>query len=279
MLAILDLFTEESPTWTPEQIAVALGYTQPTVYRYLQQLTKAGLIRRGPDGGLLLGGRIIEFDYQMRLTDPVLTAAQKVMRELAQQTGCDVMLAGVVGDRFITIHHEPGSENFVPSYGRGRRLPYFRSSLSKALLAAMPRSLLRRFYEQNADEAARAKFGDSWLEFLENVKAIRREGRSVSAGELDQGLVGVSVPVANLGQEAPISLGLAMSDTRFFTADVARLTSLLEAKAAEIIRSSISANESLTAAPASHTSNDGVATRKASRPKAGRRVDSIKPSQ
>lgn len=270
MLAILDLFTDEKPTWTPEQIAEELDYTQPTVYRYLQQLTKAGLIRRGPSGGILLGGRIIELDHQMRLTDPVLTAAQKVMRELAQQTGCDVMLAGIVGDRFITIHHEPGSEGLVPSYGRGRRLPYFRTSLSKALLAAMPRSLLRRLYDRNADEAARAKFGENWDEFLANVKTIRREGRSVSRGEVDSGLVGVSVPMADVGQETPISLGLAMSETRFFTADAERLVSLLKTKAGEIVRSMVSARESTSGAPALHSTNDGIVARKSSRLKVGR---------
>jgi DNA-binding IclR family transcriptional regulator len=271
MLAILDLFTEERPTWTPEQIAEELEYTQPTVYRYLQQLMKAGLIRRGPGGGILLGGRIIEFDYQMRLADPVLTAAQKIMRELAQQTGCDVMLAGIVGDRFITIHHEPGNEGFVPSYGRGRRLPYFRSSLSKALLAAMPRSLLRRLYERNAGEVARAGFGASWDEFLAKVKAIRREGRSVSMGELDSGLVGVSVPMTDLKQETPVSLGLAMSETRFFTADVERLTSILKTRAGEILSSMSSAGESLAAGPGLRISNGGGGTQPTARRKADRR--------
>jgi len=270
MLAILDLFTEERPTWTPEQIAAEFNYTQPTVYRYLQQLVKAGLIRRGPGSGIFLGGRIIELDYQIRLSDPVLTVAQKVMRELAQQTGCDVMLAGIVGDRFITIHHEPGSEGLVPSYGRGRRLPYFRSSLSKALLAAMPRALLRRFYERNADEAAHAKFGDSWDEFLVNVKKIRREGRSVSMGEVDPGLVGVSVPVADLGQAA-FSLGLAMSETRFFTTDVQRLASLLNAKAGDILHAKDAAANSPAARPQTQNKNDDVGKREISRAKVGRR--------
>jgi DNA-binding IclR family transcriptional regulator len=258
--------------WTPEQIAEELKYTLPTVYRYLQQLMKARLIRRVQGGYIHLGGRIIEFDYQMRLADPVLTGAQKVMRALAQQTGCDVMLAGIVGDRFITIHHEPGTEGFVPSYGRGRRLPYFRSSLSKALLAAMPRSLLRRFYEQNADEAARAKFGRSWDEFLANVKKIHRDGHSVSIGEVDPGLVGVSVPMAGFGKETPFSLGLAMSETRFFTADVGRLASLLKTKAGEILRSIVSAAESPAADHQQlQLSNDGIVARKTSRPKTGRR--------
>jgi DNA-binding IclR family transcriptional regulator len=177
------------------------------------------------------------------------------------------MLAGIVGDRFITLHHEPGSEGLVPSYGRGRRLPYFRTSLSKALLAAMPRSLLRRLYERNADEAARAKFGESWDEFLATVKKMRREGRSISRGEVDSGLVGVSVPVADPGQEAPVSLGLAMSETRFFTADVERLAFLLKTKADEIM-SLVSVGVLSATAPILHASN---VARKTSRSKTGSR--------
>src|SRR5690606_36257376 len=104
-----------------------------------------------------------------------------------------------------------------------------------------------------------------------NVKTIRREGRSVSRGEVDSGLVGVSVPMADLGQETPSSLGLAMSETRFFTADVERLVSLLKTKAGEIVRSMVSARQSTSAAPELHSTNDDIVARKTSRSKARRR--------
>lgn len=121
------------------------------------------------------------------------------------------------------------------------------------------------------DEAARAKFGDNWNEFLANVRTIRREGRAVSRGEVDSGLVGVSVPMVELAQETPISLGLAMSETRFFTADMERLVSLLKTKAGEIVRSMVSARESPSAEPALHSTDDGDVARKSSRPRVGHR--------
>jgi DNA-binding IclR family transcriptional regulator len=237
MLAVLDLFTEEAPTWTPERISGALGYTQPTVYRYLQQLIKAGLISRGPAGVFLLGARIVELDYQMRLVDPLLVAGQQIMRRLAERAGCDVMLASSVGDRFITLHHVQGSEGFVASYGRGRRLPLFRGSLPKALLAAMPPALLRRLYERNAQQAAEAKLGKTWQEFLASIKRIHSDGYTVSMGELDSGLVGISVPVSAPSQDVFASLGFAMSKTKFSANNVSRWAALLKTAASEMVES------------------------------------------
>ena len=79
MLAVLDLFTAEHPTWVIDDMMEALGYARATGYRYVKDLVDAGLLQKVSVGHYALGGRIIELDYQLRQTDPVLQAARKVM--------------------------------------------------------------------------------------------------------------------------------------------------------------------------------------------------------
>jgi len=227
MLAILDVFTAEQPAWTAEGIAEKLSYTRPTGYRYVRELTNAGLLRRGAAGTYLLGTRIIELDWQIRVSDPVLSSGRAIMRELARQTGCDVMLATMYGERVLTIHQEHGNEGVHPSYGRGRPLPLFRGTPSKAMLPWLPAARLRKLYEAHKKDAAAARLGRDWKSFRAKLQAIKAQGYCVTRGELDPDLVGTAVPVLNEDNQALGSLTLAMSAQRFNIADPRRLVELL----------------------------------------------------
>jgi DNA-binding IclR family transcriptional regulator len=234
MLAILDLFTEEAPAWTAEEIIETLGYSRPTGYRYVRELCAARLLRRGAGSVYLLGTRIVELDYQLRVSDPVLIAGREVMRGLCAETGCDVMLAGMFDGHIVTIHQEHGAEGVSATFGRGRLLPRFRGTMSKTILAWLPRARLRKLYERHADEAAAAGMGRTFDELLDQIKSIRSAGHSVTRGELDPGLVGISVPVHIDPREPLGSLGLVMTRQRFAIADPARLVAMLSEAAARI---------------------------------------------
>ena len=51
-LAILELFTEERLEWSAEELMAELGYTRPTLYRYLKTLKRAGFLVALPGRGL-----------------------------------------------------------------------------------------------------------------------------------------------------------------------------------------------------------------------------------
>ena len=234
MLAVLDLFSEDAPVWTAEGVIDRLGYSRPTGYRYMRELCAAGLLRRSTGALYVLGTRVIELDYQIRVTDPALIAGRRVMRALAADTGCDVMLASLFGDHVVTVHQEHGSEGVSATYGRGRRLPLYRGMMSKTILASLPRARLRRLYNLDPKAAAKAGFARDWDELVDRLKDIRAEGHCVTRGELDPGLVGTGVPVLVDRGQPPGSLGVVMSKQRFALTDQARLVALLHEAAARI---------------------------------------------
>jgi DNA-binding IclR family transcriptional regulator len=235
MLAVLDLFDEGASVWTAEAIAQRLGYTLPTGYRYVRELTEAGLLRRDAGGTYVLGPRVIELDHRIRIGDPLLIAGQRVMRDLADETGCDVVLGTIYGERIITIDHEYGDEGFAASYGRGRRMPLFRGMLSKAILSALPRAALRRLHEHHRDEAAAEALAKDWDTLVANLKAIRTAGYSTSHGELDPGGSGIAVALSSPPRRLVAALGFVMSQRRFRTADEGALVAMLTAATARIV--------------------------------------------
>jgi DNA-binding IclR family transcriptional regulator len=235
MLAILDLFDEGSSVWTAEAIAERLGYSLPTGYRYVRELAEAGLLRRDAGGTYVLGARIIELDYKIRIGDPLLMAGERVMRTLAADTGFEVVLGTIYGERIVTIHQVHGTEGVAATFGRGRRMPLYRGMLSKAILAALPRARLRKLYERSADEAQASPLARDWDGLLAELKAIRGAGYSISHGELDSGLTGLAVPLASPERRIIAALGFVMTQPRYSTSDHALLVRRLEASARAIL--------------------------------------------
>ena len=236
MLSVLDLFTEAEPAWTPDAIAQRLACSLPTAYRYVRALMQAGLLRRAAAGTYVLGTRLAELDFQMRRTDPLLRDGDGALRALCEDTGCDVVVAEVLGDRLITVQQLHGSEGVSASFGRGRRMPPFRGMLSKTLLAGLTRPALRRLHAAHAAEAAAEPFAADFDTLVANLRRIRADGYAVSVGELDPGLAGIAVPLPRPGDGGTAALGVILAKRRFSTTDVDAMVRRLRRAAEDVVR-------------------------------------------
>ena len=236
MLAVLDLFTEREPAWTPDAIAQRLDCSLPTAYRYVRALLGAGLVRRAAAGTYVLGPRIAELDFRMRTTDPMLRDGDAALRALCDDTGCDVVVAEAIGDRLLTVQQLAGTERVSVSFGRGRRMPAFRGMLSKVLLAWRPLPALRRLYAAHLDEAAGEAFAQDFDTLRANLKAIRAQGWARSVGELDPGLAGIAVPMPRPDDGSTAALGVILSRQRYSTTDVDAMVRRLRRAAEDVGR-------------------------------------------
>jgi DNA-binding IclR family transcriptional regulator len=235
VFAILDLFTQKRPIWHTDEINEALGYARPTGYRYVKDLVEAGLLQKVSAGRYSLGGRIIELDYQLRQSDPVLLAAIPAMQKLAARTGLDAVLTVMfAGPRVIDIHRESAQKGLQLAYGRGRPRPVFRSGAPKILLAHLPRGPLVKIHEAHAAEIAKAGMGKTWPDFRAALTQIRKAGHYRSLGELEPSLGSVSVPVFNAEDECVAALALVGEVERIEAEDVERLLKPLQQAAAGI---------------------------------------------
>jgi DNA-binding IclR family transcriptional regulator len=232
MLSILDLFGAEAPVLSADEIISGRKYSRPTGYRYVRELVAAGLLVRAP-GGYSLGPRIIELDWLIRRHDPVLARSRPIVRELVARTACSVTQMGIYGDHIVTIHHEPGPEALEIGFDRGRPMPLFRGSPSRAIVAFLPRARVQRLFERHRGELAAEQRKRGFAAFWEQMQAVRKAGYAISEGELDAGKVGVAAPVFRPNHGVAGSLCLVMTSTRYETAKVDLLVArLLEAATA-----------------------------------------------
>jgi DNA-binding IclR family transcriptional regulator len=235
MLGILDLFGAEAPVLGADAIIARRKLSRPTGYRYVRELVAAGLLVRAP-GGYSLGPRIIELDWLIRRHDPVLARSREFVRALVDGTGCGVTQMGMYGDHIVTIHHEPGPEALAIGFDRGRPMPLFRGSPSRAIVAFLPRARLQRLFERHRAELTAEQRKRGFAAFYEQMQAVRKAGYAISVGELDADKVGIAAPVFHAAGGVAGSVCLVMTRARYETANVELLVARLRQAAAGISR-------------------------------------------
>ncbi|EIF32012.1 transcriptional regulator [Burkholderia sp. Ch1-1] len=250
MLSLLDAFSPDTPTLTADEIMAKLGYSRGTAYRYVRELCSVGLLT-SIGGAYSLGPRVIELDYFIRRSDPVLRASRTTLQALRSRFECDVLLTAFYEDRVVVTHHEQSTDHVQVSYGRGRVMPLFYGAGSKVILATLPNARQRRIYQAHQAEIAEAGMGDDWVAFRSNLAAIRRAGHAISLGELDAGNVGVSAPITHVESNAYGSIVLVLSQKRYEILDKSLLTEAVIDGAHNIVKNIAdgSAAEALTLDP------------------------------
>lgn len=196
LLSVLDLFTEERPIWNLEEIIEAKQFSRSMAYRYVKELGDSGLLMPIGRGRFVLGPRIIEFDRQIRVCDPLLAVSQPIMRDTIDEIGDGMLtLSSLYGDRIMCTHQEPESSPLKITYSRGRTVPLFNSSTSRAIVAHLPERRLVKMFLEYRPEISAAGLGEEWDEFREKLREIRRVGICLSYGAIDPGVICAAVPL------------------------------------------------------------------------------------
>ena len=194
VLDVLEAFADGTSVLSAEQICTRAGTPIATGYRHIRELCDAGLMVRLPHG-YAPGPRIIEWDYMVRSHDPMLLAARELVDELAADTGLELLLSQLYGERIVNVHYAHHAGNAVLDFGRGRVLPLFRGSSSRVILAALPTRKLRALFEAHRDHPDLAAWEGDWKRFAKAHAEVRKRGYAISRGEMHTDRVGLAAPI------------------------------------------------------------------------------------
>jgi DNA-binding IclR family transcriptional regulator len=193
-LAVLQAFEHGDSALTADQLSSATGYPAATTYRYIRELCDAGLLVRHHNG-YAPGPRIIEWDRMMRAHDPLVVQGREIIDQLVSETGLELLVSQLYGDRIVNVHYEHTTRNAPLELGRGSIVPLFRGSTSRVILAEMPARQLRRLYADNLQNVYALAIGSDWKRFSKALADVRRLGYAMSSGELHPTMTGIAAPV------------------------------------------------------------------------------------
>lgn len=229
-LSIMDLFTPERPEWTIDAMVSALGLSSSTVYRYVRSLVAVGLVFSVRSGRYLLGPGIIHYDRQLRLADPLIHAAQPVLRQLAGALPSPgiVFIARVYRNQVMSmLEQRIGLADFATRYDRGQLMPLYQGAPGLAILAYAPiRNLKRGFlraHQTSTDPTA------AWRQFRRQLRITRNRGFALDEGDIDANVAYLAVPLLNVDGEVAGSLTLGMPRASVHLTQSQTITTLRQA--------------------------------------------------
>jgi DNA-binding IclR family transcriptional regulator len=210
VLDVLRMVSDDGAGLSALQIAERLGCARATAYRCIADLEQSGLIERSNEGCYVLGPTIVELDRQLRLSDPLVQAAQPVMRSLCERTGGAILLCRIHGHKVLCVHQCAGPQ--APrsvSYERGRAMPLYRGATSRAILAHLDARRIETLVRVDAQGLLAAGFATTAAELTEQLAELRRKAVFRTEGELDADAIGWAVALYH-GKQLLGSLSVVM---------------------------------------------------------------------
>lgn len=215
MLAILDEFSESELTVDVARAAERSGSSRASTYRYLQALTRAGLLTPSSGGTYTIGSRVIELQMLKRENDPLLRAGRSLIRFSAEELGLNIMLCSYYGDKVLCADFAWPDHSIAEIYKPGRPMPIFRGAMAKVILASLSVPQLKTIYAHNSTLIEKNGLGDDLRSFLAQMNEIKSAGYCITHSEVFDGLVGVAAPVNDSEDRVLGSVVFVVSSERY----------------------------------------------------------------
>lgn len=229
---ILQVFTEERPVWTVQEVATHFAMPRSTTYRYLNSLRAAGLVVEDGRRGFHLGPGVFKLARAATAGTSVVRLAAPHLWRLADTFGAKVGLHARVGAEIVPLDILDGS-GASTTRRRSRLLPWPGTCVSKILLAFTPEpersDLLQRMVPTTYTDKTVADY-DGLLKALAD---IRRLGYHISDEEIEKGAWGVGAPVYSQG-EARYCIALAVPKARANQTTAAALITAVQLAATQL---------------------------------------------
>lgn len=231
---ILESFVGEVTEQTLNDITKKLNIPKTTVYRLIKTLESCGYLegndqtrkyRLGSKVFLLASNFLNQNDLR-KISLPVLISTR-------DQTGETVYLNLLQEDRRLIIDYVLGTHDLVYFPKLARSAPLHAGASSKAILAFMKESDIKRIVAKGKLKSYSPQTITNMVELQEDLAKIRIQGYSLSIGELEEGVVGISAPLKN-HQGIIGSLSLGFPEMRYKSKDIKSLIRLLMQKADQI---------------------------------------------
>ncbi len=210
-LAILRLFTQESPVLSLTDIVNATQMTKSTAFRVLSTLEDEGYLARDEARRYRPGVRVLELGFAALRGLDTLHVARPHLEQLARETSETVSLAVLDGEEIVYVDRVRNRAIVGLLFDIGSRAPAHCTGLGKALLAELEDSELSQILEHPLEEYTEYTITDP-DDLRADLELARDRGYALNDQELAIGLRTIAAPirrplsqVAALGISGPVT--------------------------------------------------------------------------
>lgn len=211
-MAILHVFTRETNSLSPMEIAAFTHLPVPTVYRLTQAMSEHGLLVK--DGQRFrLGMLLLRLGALVAEGIDVRSQALSSLKWLKEQTGENAELQIRHQEARIAVEVVRSPHNLRPFVDIGAPLPLHLGAGGKVLLAWLPPTERKFLIEASAARFASALPFDA-VTLEQELEHIRAVGWAVSRGERAAGVSAIAAPIFDVHGRSIAALVLAAPSVR-----------------------------------------------------------------
>ncbi|GAA1804688.1 IclR family transcriptional regulator [Nesterenkonia flava] len=192
---------ETEPELTPSGLAREAGLPKSTAYRLIEDLTRRGLLERGPDGQISLGRRLWEIAQRTPLAATLRQTALPYMEDLNAVVQQTTQLSVLDGTSVMIVERLSRTGAVVNPAEVASRMPVHLTSMGHAILAFSARSVvddvLRRHGERIAAERP---------QFRAELAETRRRGYASLDHLIHRNTTGISAPILDVHGRAQAAI-------------------------------------------------------------------------
>jgi DNA-binding IclR family transcriptional regulator len=234
-LAILDLFSAETPVLGVGEMARRLGMHRSSASRLAATLSTAGYLRpAGAPGRYALGGKLARLSGLVAQAAALPEVATPVLRELVDRLGETGHIAVLDGTEVMTTVVVDGWHSVRMHSTVGKRSPAHATAIGKVLLAGLPDAEVRRRFGRAALERRTPATVGSFEALLAQLAEVRAHDCAFDREELEAGLQCVAAPVRDHTGTVVAAAGISGPVDRITVETSPGLAAAVRAAAAEI---------------------------------------------
>lgn len=193
-LAIIQAFGEDRTRLSISEAAQITGLDRATARRCLLTLVHLGHAEY--DGKFFsLTPRILRLGHSYLSAMPLPRIVQPFLDRLSEETGESASASVLDGTEIIYLARASQKRVMSINLMPGTRLPAYRASMGRVLLAALPRSEARAILEASARVKVTAHTQTDLKALLAELDRVAAQGYAINDQELEIGLRSIAVPL------------------------------------------------------------------------------------
>ena len=241
--ALLEYFTVKKPEWGVTELAEAAGSNKSTIYRFLADLTKLGILYKHPETEKYsLGLKLFELGNRVQLKSAFVDKTHPALVEVASSITETVHIAVLKNQQVFYVDKVESPQGLKISSHIGSYNPAYATALGKVLLAFLSENRKEQTIQAIMEEQQPTAFTKNTITkhkaLLLELNKIQKNGFAIDREEFELGLICVAVPIFNQNREVVASLSASGPANRFEEKNVSNYVAILK-KGADAIQNEI----------------------------------------
>lgn len=213
--AVLTAFDSSNYTMSLSDLERKTGINKATVRRFALTLVDLGYLTLTEDNKFKLSPKVMNLaaHYLESLNLPDL--AHPILERISSTIKESTNLAVLDGDEIVYVLRVNAAKRIIGTNLRvGSRLPYYATSLGKALVAWLPAEVRREIWENTEVKAFTEHTITDFDKLESNFENCRRNGYTEGSDELEVGLRSIAIPIFNSTGQTIAAINVSTNSMR-----------------------------------------------------------------